>query len=140
MLYFTSDETGKLISVTNESVNNRSISRWDMKTMGDAMYIADRANALNDGNTYIATDAGSFVSPRFDVQQVPKIGDDVSYSFNGDSYPCGKIVSVGTGAKMIIKTDTGEVFYRRRLTGSWLKQGGTWYLIKGVHHEINPSF
>lgn len=142
MFYFNSDETGKLISVTDEPAHNdnRSICRWNMKTFADAMHTADRANTLNDGNTYIATDAGSCVSPRYDVQRVPKVGEEVSYGFNGDYYPCGKIVSVGKGAKLIVKTSTGATFYRRKLTGSWIKEGGTWCLVMGTHNDKNPHF
>lgn len=142
MYYFNSDASGKLVSVTDEPAHNdhRSICRWNMKTFADAEHTAERANTLKDGHEYVAADYGSNVSPRYDVVRVPKVGDLVSYSFNGDTYPCGKIVSVGKGAKRIVKTDTGATFYRRKLTGSWIKEGGTWSLVLGHIREQNPHF
>lgn len=146
-MYFFKTTNGKidgdLVAILTDeagSADRETVSRWNFKTLADAEAMAVKANALNDGTTYIATDAGSCTSPRYDVQAVPKVGQDVSYGFNGDYYPCGKIVSVGKGAKMIVKTDTGKTFYRRKLTGSWLMEGGTWWLVQGTHNEKNPHF
>lgn len=141
MFYFNVNTSGKLVSITvdNERADGlNGLCRWNFKTFADAEDMAARANALKDGHTYIATDAGSHMSPRYDVQRMPEVGQEVSCSFNGDTYPCGKIVSVGKGAKMIVKTDTGATFYRRKLTGSWLKKGGTWWLVQGHINERNP--
>lgn len=149
MLYFVVDKSHdhkptdvNVVKVVDniEHDGRNDMSRWDFKTFADAEHIAASANKLNDGKQYIATDSGPYVSPRYDVVDVPKVGAPVSYAFNGDYYPCGKIVSVGSGAKMIVRTDTGAVFYRRRLTGTWIKEGGTWMLVRGHHSEKNPSF
>jgi hypothetical protein len=91
------------------------------------------------GEGYIATDAGSHVSPRYDVQELPNVGADVSYSFNGDTYPCGKIVKISDGLHRRIETSDGSVFWRRGRSGSWIKDG-TWFLVAGHHYEQNPSF
>jgi hypothetical protein len=144
MLYFkttTGTIGGNLVSVLADAQDDTlTVCRWNFRTFADAEMMAAKANALNDGETYIATDAGPNVSPRYDVKTLPKVGQEVSYAFNGDYYPCGKIVSVGKGPKATVKTSTGEVFYRRKLTGGWLKKGGTWWLVMGTHAKLNPSF
>lgn len=108
-------------------------SRWDWKDFSAAMEIA---TALGKG--FIATDAGPCVSPRYDVIQLPKVGDKVSKEFNGDSYPCGVIVKISPTFKSI-RTDGGDVFYRVRQTGSWRNEG-TWFLTPGHVSKQNPSF
>jgi hypothetical protein len=123
MLYFNLNDQGQLVSVTSE----RS---------ADAM--AEQANALKDGNTYIATDAGRYSSPQFDVIAVPKVGDKVSQSFNGDSYPRGEIASISKTLKKITTT-TGHAFWRVRNTGCWQVNGYA-SMIPGHHDERNPSF
>lgn len=86
---------------------------------------------------FIVTDEGEGCFPRYDVIQAPQLGDDVSYSFNGDSYPCGKIITISATMKTI-KTSEGKVFYRHRETGSW--KSGPWSLIQGTISEQNPHF
>lgn len=112
---------------------NGNEHRWDWKTMDAAIEVATML-----GKGFIATDAGPFVSPRYDVIQLPKVGDKVSKEFNGDSYPCGVIVKVSATFKSI-RTDGGDVFYRVRQSGSWRNEG-TWYLTPGHVHKQNPSF
>jgi hypothetical protein len=90
------------------------------------------------GPQYIATDAGSHVSPRYDVIALPKVGDEASYAFNGDSYPCGKIVRISKSLKLIVTTE-GQKFYRVRETGCW-KYNRTWSLTAGHVYKQNPSF
>jgi hypothetical protein len=146
MLFFkTTDRSikGDLLAIAdeNDAGTEQMVCRWDFKTFADAVAMAKKANEFHAGQeTYIATDAGASCSPRYDVQTVPKVGDKVSYTFNGDYYPCGKVVSVGTGAKMVIKTDTGAKFYRRRLTGNWVKEGGAWSLVAGHVKRWNPEY
>lgn len=110
-------------------------NRNDWKTFEQAQ---DIAKALGDG--FIAIDAGAYVSPRYDVIELPKLGDDVSYGFNCDYYPCGKIVKISKapGYKRIATSD-GSVFYRRAASGSWIKNQ-TWVMVKGVVNERNPEF
>lgn len=111
-------------------------NRWDWETFEVADLIADKLNESTDG-FYIPTDSGPNVSPRYDVILAPKVGDEVSYSFNGDTYPCGKIKSISASLRLII-TDEGRKFYRRKLTGAWCDKG--WTLIPGHIHEQNPHF
>jgi hypothetical protein len=93
------------------------------------------------GAPYTAADHGPHTHPRYTVFVMPHVGDAVSYSFNGDSYPDGEIVKVGTGPKAVIVTSTGSRYYRNGPHApSWTKQGGTWSLISGHHNERNPSF
>lgn len=122
-------------------------NRNDWHSLEAAQRIADQLNkavgqveALFGEPRYIAIDHGAHVSPRYDVVEAPQVNEPVSYSFNGDSYPDGKIVSITPRTLRVIKTDTGSVYYRRRNSGIWIKKGGTWSLIKGHHNERNPSF
>lgn len=141
------DSNGKILAASalpkyDQDAENRN----DWKTMAAAEEVA---RALGEG--YIATDAGPYVSPRYDVRALPKIGDAVSYAFNGDYYPCGHIVriSAGPGFRRIeaheerggkhVGEVTKHVFYRRRLTGSWLKDG-MWSLVAGHVNRRNPEF
>lgn len=122
-------------------------NRGDWKSFEAAQRRADQLNkahgqveALFGELRYVAIDNGAHVSPRYDVIEAPQVGERVSYSFNGDSYPDGEIVSITPRTLRVIKTDTGSVYYRRRNSGSWIKKGGTWSLIKGHVNERNPSF
>lgn len=96
------------------------------------------------GETYLGTDAGPHRSPQYDIVRAPKVGDPSSYAFNGDSYPCGKVVSVSKmPACRVVTTEdadgTVRRFYRRRLSGNWVLNG-TWSLVRGHVSEQNPSF
>jgi hypothetical protein len=90
----------------------------------------------------IVADEGSNVYPRYWILNAPKVGDAVSYTFNGDYYPCGHIHSVSSEDKKfrIVKTTTGDIFYRRKNSASWIMKGGTWSLIQGHRSEMNPDF
>lgn len=95
------------------------------------------------GTRYVGTDAGDHVSPRFGFVAVPVVGDEVSRSFNGDSYPCGKVVRVSDSLRRVVtRDDAGRefVFNRRKETGSWVQTGGTWSLIPGHVSKWNPEF
>lgn len=87
---------------------------------------------------YIPVDRTSSVSPRFDVMRQFQVGDKVSGSFNGDSYPQGTISRISPSGR-VITTDTGRRFYRKGLTGSWVN-GGTWRLLLGHVSTLNRSF
>ena len=87
---------------------------------------------------YVAVDSGPNVSPRFDVIKAPRVGDDVSYGFNGDYYPDGKIVKVSKS--LMVTTSTGNVYRRRGKSGSWKMAGGTWSLVPGHRNDKNPCF
>lgn len=93
---------------------------------------------------YIAIDDGVHVYPRYDVIELPQIGDKVSREFNGDSYPCGVITSISKGPdfrRITTTLPTGGklVFHRRGKSATWLN-AGTWSLIPGHIEKRNPSF
>ncbi len=98
-------------------------SRWDFKTFEDATRIAHSATQ-NLGTLFVPVDSGPCVSPRYDVAQAPKVGDKVSYGFNGDYYPDGEIVNVFKTLQ--VTTSTGNVYRRRKQSGSWLRTGGNY--------------
>lgn len=106
----------------------------------DFEHAAGVAKVLTDktGDLWIATDAGPGVYPRYDVVEAPKVGEKVSYAFNGDYYPCGEIVSISESLR-VIKTSSGKRFYRRKLTGAWINNG-TWCLVPGHVSRLNPEF
>jgi hypothetical protein len=112
------------------------VSRHDFKTFEQAQEVADAASIF-EGVDYIATDAGAHTSPRYDVIKAPQLLDPVSYSFNGDSYPCGYIKTISKTMKKITTTD-GHTFYRYKQTGSWMRK--CWYMVGGHIEERNPHF
>jgi len=97
---------------------------------------AEAEAALQPGQ--IVADNGPNVWPRFTVIDPPKVGDKVSYGFNGDYYPDGKIVAVGKNYRTVT-TSTGNKYWRRKESGSWLLNR-TWSLVPGHHDERNPHF
>lgn len=90
------------------------------------------------GDVHLMVDNGDYCSPRFDVIRAPKVGDKVSYAFNGDYYPDGEITAVTS--KFQVKTSGGHTYRRRKNSGSWLQPGGTWGLVQGHINERNPHF
>lgn len=139
MLFFKSNDNGDVVEVSEKVQNGTQwFSRWQMDSFETAERVAASASKAT-GRLHIAIDNTTSVSPRYDVIEAPKVGDEVSYGFNGDSYPDGTIVKIGKNLK-IITTSTGHRYYRRKLMGRWVQTGGTWSLIQGHHNERNPSF
>jgi len=72
--------------------------------------------------------------------QLPDIGDAVSMSFNGDTYPCGTIEKISrTYAR--ITTSEGKMF--TRVSANCWKMGGkrgAFSLVQGTIHQLNPEF
>ena len=83
-----------------------------------------------------------------------QVGDDVSYGFNGDWYPAGKVARI---TKKYLTTDRGQRFYLKEFNSriydaatfdyvDVLKEyfvslgSGTWTLVKGIKQEQNPHF
>ena len=135
MLSFRYDD-GILVEVSAEYLSG-AVDRNDMKTPADAERIAREAYRLT-GRWYLPVDAGEWTSPRYDVIEAPTVGAEVSKGFNGDYYPCGKIVSVSATFKKVT-TDQGMSFYRRGQSATWL-EGGIWVMVSGRKSELNPSF
>lgn len=119
----------------------RGSSGWGVRNWPHAVELAalmtERARSL-----WLPVDYGTSRSPRYSIIPAPVVGSPVSYGFNGDYYPCGTIVKVSDatkGAKRV-ETSDGSVFYRRKLSASWIKAGGTWCMVVGHRDERNPSF
>jgi hypothetical protein len=140
MLFFTMNSKAELVHVGTEGgavTPGTQITRHDFKCFSDAEVMAASATKLT-GKLHIATDAGRWSWPQFDVIAAPAVGDKVSQSFNGDSYPRGTITKVSKTLKKVT-TDTGHTFYRRGNTGSWVINGYA-SMIAGHVSEQNPSF
>lgn len=152
MLYFRTeivDGNVKVVEVVNETDRGSEkpgtyMYRGDIKSFEQAQALAAQCNELTDsklcGKTYLAADAGSHVHPRYDVVLAPRVGEPISYAFNGDYYPDGYITKIGGTNCSRVYTDTGSVYNRRRKSGSWIKRGGTWSMVSGHISELNPSF
>lgn len=113
---------------------NRVETSIDWASFDQVTAIAAKLTELT-GKTYLPTDSGHG-HYRFGMTQAPMIGDEVSYTFNGDYYPCGKIEKISK--TYYITVSGGKVFRRHQKTSSWLHHG--WTLIKGHRSEQNPSF
>lgn len=124
MLYFYYRKGQGLVEIAEDFLSEPDdtitcISRHEIGCFDIAEQIAKDATKLS-GDLYLVSDAGDHVHPRFDVFKAPQVGDAVSKEFNGDAYSCGKIVSIGNGPTMLIKTDTNQTFKRRNSrAGSW---------------------
>jgi hypothetical protein len=127
---------GELKTVTAEYAQS-AINRNDMTGMAHAEEIAQDATTLTE-RLHIAADRGEYTSPRFDVIEAPRVGEEVSRGFNGDYYPAGKIVKVSASLKRVT-TDTGVVFNRVRQSDCW-RNAGTWGMVRGHKSERNPHF
>ena len=112
------------------------ICRPEMKTLEEAKHIAEMASKFDDEYDYVAVETGCL--PKYDVERCFRVGEPVSYGFNGDSYPAGEVAKISkTGKK--ITTTTGKIFYRRYGENSTTyKMSGTWTLIRGHYNERNP--
>lgn len=151
MLYFKVDADKQVTEISTSSPSQPVQATWashsadgsgwmtrhDFKSLDHAGEIAASATEAT-GKLYLPVDSGSGVWPRFDVIEAPAVGDDVSYAFNGDYYPCGQIKSISASFRVITTTE-GQKFYRRRESGCW-KYNRTWSLVGGHHSELNPSF
>lgn len=139
MIYVkVNQETGEVQLSSSEEAKQlqyKSIeTRHDWKTFDHAATIAENLSKFTK-ELYVAVDNGEWCSPRFDITKVPQVGDEVSYAFNGDSYPCGKVAKVSASLK-VITTDEGRKFYRKGQTASWKDK--CWCLISGHIYEQNP--
>ena len=114
------------------------LSSWDIQTYDEAIRFANEATEVM-GEVYLPIDRTASTAPRYGIARAPKLGQPVSYSFNGDTTPCGEISKISDSFYRI-QTTTGKVFYRRHHTNSWIMKGGTWCMVPGHHHERNPSF
>lgn len=138
MLYIDTN-TDKVISA-DEAKDRRyaeTTTRHDWLSYDAACELAARVSFAM-GELYIGIDNGEYIYPRYDIIKAPVVGDDVSYTFNGDTYPDGKIKSISESMRLIT-TDTGNKYYRRKLTGAW-KRHNTWTLVQGHRREQNPHF
>ena len=114
---------------------------WHSSTEFESLdEVTDIAKQLSEkySETFLPVDMGLHYYPRYDIIRAPKIGDKVSYAFNGDYYPCGEISRVSPTFKKVT-TSTGRTFYRQRQTGCW-KSNGTWSMVRGHIDRLNPHF
>jgi hypothetical protein len=137
MLYFTMN--GDEVTKVSDSFSYEAICRPDLSKDYDlCMKIAASAARLT-GKEYMVSTAERSFGKEYEVIEAPQVGDKVSYAFNGDSYPDGVIVSITKGTKRIIKTSSGNRYYRLKQRGCWLLNKN-WSLIPGHVQTCNPHF
>jgi hypothetical protein len=112
--------------------------RNDWQSLADAERIAASATKAA-GKTWLACDRGEHTSPRYDVIEAPVVGADVSWGFNGDAYPLGKITSISPDYKTIVVevAPSKKRRFTRRGAG-WVNNG--WSLLPGSQYRQNPEF
>lgn len=140
MLYFNRTTFEPLNALTESDRENHTYTyRGDFQSLEDAQLVADGATKFT-GEQHFAIDQGSNHYPRYDVIRAPAVGDEVSYAFNGDYYPAGKINKISKTHRRV-STDAGQTFFRRSPTkGSWVLKGGTFSMVHGTHNRWNPEF
>lgn len=112
------------------------VNRNDYKSLDEAQRVAGSATRTLKTD-FMAVDNGPSCSPRYDVIRTPQVGDEVSQAFNGDYYPEGVITKI-THKLRRIETSTGEVFWRRKDSGSWLNGGFS--MIRGHVSRLSREF
>ena len=113
-------------------------ARADWQSFEEVEKIASHLTSITN-KAFMAIDNTSSVWPQFDIIETPKVGDAVSYGFNGDYYPDGYIVSITQ--KMQITTSSGKKYRRYKNTSNWRSCGSrSWSLVQGHINERNPHF
>ena len=115
---------------------NRVTDNWDW-TEAEAKAVAAKASEVF-GVPYDFVDSECTGLRRYDIIQLPQVGDEVSYAFNGDCYPDGVIIAITQKGQ--VKTDTGSTYRRKKQTAGWLKTSGTFWMVRGHIYEQNPHF
>lgn len=139
MLYIAINEAGKAIAAETDPKRFPEGTKWitrnDIRDAEHASWLAFDLH-LETSKVFMWVDNGRHCHPQYDVIKAMEVGDEVSYGFNGDYYPCGTIISISPSYKVITTSD-GSKFYRKGTTGCWRKDK-TWSLVPGVHNDRNP--
>lgn len=123
---------------TQEQLQSREwTERWSWESFAKVETIARYLTAMT-GEVWLPVDNSEAVSPRYDVMRAPKVGDKISYGFNGDYYPDGEIVKISP--KWMVTSSTGSTYRRRGNSAHWAKPGGTWGMVHGHVDRRNPHF
>lgn len=120
-----------------EARPNGWMNRNDIKSWNFAFTLAKMLTLYaKDGRTFLPCQNKRGTD--FDIVVSPKVGDKVSQSFNGDSYPEGEIVKITPSWQ--VTTSTGAKFRRYQQTAGWKQERSCFWMVSGVHDERNPSF
>ena len=136
MLYITTDANNVVtnVSTTEHTANAQSRWDWDDSDIEVVEKLAEQVSEFT-GEKYVVTLTGC--RPQYDIIKMPMVGDDISYSFNGDTRPCGQIARVSQTGKLITSTE-GHKFYRAgEQSGCWV-MNKTWSMLRGHRDERNP--
>jgi len=142
-MYLITNKKGDVVDVVDykddrDDVKGTRIFAHDIVSFEEATRLAESATKAM-GVPFLPCDHGEWRHPRYAVISAPRMGDPVSYAFNGDYYPAGHITKMSDSFYRL-QTSTGDVFYRSKHTAGWKKKGGTWWMVAGHHNERNPHF
>ena len=142
MIFVDNDQVTKIFNseistIPTDTETGKWESRHDWKSFERVEQVANEVSNLT-GERWLPIDRGENTWPRYDVIIAPKVGDKVSYGFNGDSYPDGEIVAVTKTFR--VTTSGGHKYNRVKNSGSWRMTGGTWWMIPGHRSKYNPHF
>lgn len=132
-------KNGLPVEISNSSPKGNLDPSWqsrsDWESFEQVQTIAAYVTAMT-GDLHVPSDRGSGCWPRYDVVRAPKVGDEVSYTFNGDTYPDGTVIKVTKTLQ--VKTSTGKTYRRYKNSGTW--KNNAWSLVGGHIFEQNPHF
>lgn len=101
----------------------------DYESFEEVQDIAVKISEIT-GQQWIAYDDGEWTSHRFGIMEPPKVGDEVSYGFNGDYYPCGTIAKITkAGVSRLAKAKSSTVVIKSVRAGLWLAAPGRSYTV-----------
>lgn len=129
-------------SQAHSQQNLRAGRQFDVhsfKTFEDAVGAATAANREDGEGYWLPVDRGRSVWPRYAVYATPRVGDPISYAFNGDYRPDGYIRRISPTMKAITST-TGRRYFRRGENGGAWIHAGQWSMVAGHIDERNPNF
>lgn len=125
------------ISDTYDKTAKNQISSRDYNSFADAAYFARLITELTN-KTYIAVDNGEYRFNRYEIIRMYQVGEEVSYTFNGDTYPDDIILEISKDLSTI-KT-ANNVYKRVKETRGWKQKKSPFWLFSGHLFEQNPSF
>lgn len=113
------------------------ISSRDIKTFQEATRIARYLGFLTN-EEYLPVATGPDLANNIEIIKAPKVGDPVSATLNGDSYPEGYITRITPTWR--ITTSTGRKFSRLKSSSTWQEVGRGFYMSMGHRSFRNPHF
>jgi hypothetical protein len=100
---------------------------WNLKSYAEAEELAVTVATLHPELIFLPYDYGRGRISQYGIITAPDIGDTVYQSYNGHTFPAGKVELIDVGYNRI--RANGRWYYREKKQPAWANAG--WYLIKG---------